>query len=185
MRLNREMDTDPQLNEGGFAAHVVVQSSSPWLPMSTRRESLLFLVALVAAPTPSLAGAWSHESFANDGALDWVAEFRNTPNPEFLRSTLVQGTKGEYVESFAGECIIAAAEVVAAGLGRPSPQFPKELASVVSKSATQFKLLAPLARSALTGGVLGTKSELRENWSLHAEGLARWKRSVDELLKRL
>ncbi len=153
--------------------------------MSTRRESLLFLAATVAAPKPSLAGAWSHESFANDGALDWVAEFLNTPTPDFLRGTLAKGTKGEYLDNFTGECVIAAAEVVAASLGRPSHQFPKELASVVSKWATQFKLLAPLARSALNGGVLGAKSELRENWSLHAEDLARWKTSVNELLKRL
>ncbi len=153
--------------------------------MSTRRESLLFFAALVAIPVRSLAGAWSHESFANDGALDWAAEFQNTPTTEFLRSTLAQGTTGEYIESFAGECIVAAAEVVAASLEHPSPQLPKELAAVVLKSAAQFRSLAPLARSALTSGVLGPKSELRENWSLHAEGLARWKGSVNELLTRI
>src|SRR5437667_456841 len=123
--------------------------------MSTRRESLFVLAALAAVPVRSFAGAWSHESFANDGALDWVAEFQNTPTAEFLRSTLAQGTTGKYIESFAGESIIAAAEVVAASLDHPSPQFPKEVAAVVLKSALQFRPLAPLARSALTSGVLG------------------------------
>nr|WP_315490792.1 DUF4259 domain-containing protein [uncultured Rhodoferax sp.] len=176
-------DTQPKV----AASPRLLRAEQRQLPViaSTRRESLLFIAAVAAIPNYARAGAWSHESFANDGALDWVAEFQKTPTLEFLRSTLVQGTAGEYIEHFAGECIIAAAEVVAASLGRPSPQFPKELAPVVLKSAAQFKSLAAIARSALTGGVLGAKSELLENWSLHAEGLARWKGSVSELLKRL
>ncbi|OOG38419.1 DUF4259 domain-containing protein [Polaromonas sp. A23] len=153
--------------------------------MSTRRESLYLIAALAVVPVPSLAGAWSHGSFANDGALDWVAEFQEKPTAEFLRRTLAQGNTGKYIENFAGECIIAAAEVVAASLGRASPQFPKELAPLMLKSGVQFVSLAPLARSALTKGVLGARSELRENWSLHAEDLTQWKGSVNELLNRL
>jgi hypothetical protein len=152
--------------------------------MSTRREAILFLAA-ATVPLAGLAGAWSHESFANDGALDWVAEFLQKPTPGFLREALIQGTSGTYIENFAGECIIAASEVVAASLGHVSTTFPAELKPVVARSAGLFKPLASLARAALSDGVLGPKSELRENWSLHAEGLARWSGSVNDLLKRL
>ena len=141
--------------------------------MLNRRQSLLALSTVLVAPSVSVAGAWSHESFENDGALDWVAEFQESPTAEFLRRTLAVGTTGKYIESFAGESVIAAAEVVAASLGRPCKGFPQELGAIVAKSGTQFRSLALPAQQALSG-VLGPKSELRQNWSVHAEKLARW-----------
>lgn len=152
--------------------------------MQSRRQTLFFISAAVVAPSISLAGAWSHESFENDGALDWAAEFQKKPTLQFLRQTLALAITGKYIESFAGESVIAAAEVVAASLGRPCKGFPQELVGVVATLGAQFRALAPLAESALTG-VLGPKSELRESWSLHADGLARWKGSVNDLLMRL
>lgn len=152
--------------------------------MRIRRRDLLLVSAVLVVPSVSLAGAWSHESFDNDGALDWVAEFQENPTVQALRRTLALGITGKYIESFAGESVIAAAEVVAASLGRPCKGFPQELASIVAKSGSQFRTLASLAQSALAG-VLGPGSELRENWSLRAEGLARWEGSVNELVKRL
>lgn len=152
--------------------------------MQTRRRVLLLISAALVTPSFALAGTWSHESFENDGALDWAAEFQEKSTLQFLRQTLALATTGKYIESFSGESVIAAAEVVAASLGRPCKGFPQELVAVVAKLNTQFRSLAPLAKSAVAG-VLGPKSELRESWSLHAEGLERWKGSVNELLIRL
>ena len=148
------------------------------------RRRFLILLPLLSVPTHTVAGAWSHESFANDGALDWVAEFRRTPTVEFLRSTLSAGTTGDFIESFTGESIIAAAEVVAASLGRPASDFPKDLGPIVAKASAQLRPLASLARSALAG-VLGSKSELRETWGANTEAFASWQGHVKRLFERL
>jgi len=152
--------------------------------MRGRRRALLFLLVALVTPSVTSAGAWSHESFENDGALDWAAEFQQNPTAEFVRRTLASGANSRHIESFVGESIIAAAEVVAASLGRPCKGLPPEVVSLVARFGAQYRMLASLAQSALAG-VLGSGSELRENWSLHADGLARWESSVNELVKRL
>ncbi len=151
--------------------------------MNHRRNLLLAIPALFLSPS-LLAGSWSYESFANDGALDWVGDFSDEPTPEFIRRTLVPATSGEYVESYVGQAAIAAAEFVAASLGYPCQGFPKELLPLVAELREQVRSLTPLAQAAVAG-VLGTQSELRQSWSLHAEDLAIWVASVQELQARL
>jgi len=152
--------------------------------MTKRRRILLLLTGTILSPSAVLAGAWSYESFENDGALDWVGEFKDNPNPEFIRQALALAASGKYIDSFAGECAVAAAEVVAASLGRPCKGFPAELGAIVARAHSEMRPLAPLASTALTG-VLGLHSELRQNWSLHAEDLAKWEASVNDLRARL
>lgn len=141
-------------------------------------------MATVLVPCTSVAGTWSHESFGNDGALDWVSEFQAAPGADLLRTTLNAAAGAKYLESPEAEAAVAAAEVVAASLGRPSRDFPKELLPVVARFKAQFRELAPLARAAIAN-VLGPKSELRENWSGPAGGTTRWRGGVEDLLKRL
>jgi hypothetical protein len=153
--------------------------------MYNRRAFLGLLAAsLVIASRGAFAGAWSHESFGNDGALDWVAEFVEQPTYEFLRTTMLAGTSGKYIDSFAGESIIAAAEVVAASLGAPCKDLPPEILAFVASRGTEYRKLRSLANSAIAG-ILGSSSELRENWSANREALARWEGAVNELLGRL
>lgn len=152
--------------------------------MNTHRRAFVSVLMVCAALRPSYAGAWSHESFEKDGALDWVLDFQPQPTPEFVQRTLAAATVGKVIESFTGESAIAAAEVVAAALGRSTPGLPKELLPAIAKSRKQFASLALLARSALLR-VLGEGSELRENWGIREESLVRWDRSVRELLARL
>ena len=150
----------------------------------TNRRAFLLLLAAMASPSAALAGAWSYESFENDGALDWAGEFVDNPTPAFVRQSLALAVSGKYIDNFAGECTIAAAEVVAASLGRPCKVFPKELAPIVAKARSEIRALSPLAKSALAR-VLGPQSELRQNWSVHADDLAKWEASVHELQARL
>jgi hypothetical protein len=117
-------------------------------------------------------------------ALDWVGDFKENPTLPFLKKTLESAPAGKYVESDIGEKVIAAAEVVAASLGRHSQDFPNELMAVITRSKKQFEALAPLARAAVLR-VNGATSELRENWSLHAEDLDEWEKSVNGLVSRL
>jgi hypothetical protein len=148
----------------------------------SRRRLLLSLVALWAAPA-ARAGAWSHQSFGNDGALDWVIDFVKTPTEAFVRETLSL-VPGQMVDAAKGESIIAAAEVVAASLGRPAPDLPKDVAEVVARSRDRFRGLATPAHEAVTA-VFGRKSELRWNWRESAALLAKWEGSVNGLRKRL
>lgn len=152
--------------------------------MIERRNLLCLIAAIPLMPTVASAGAWSHESFANDGALDWVAEFTRTPTITFLQTTFALGTQGEYIENQAGESIIAAAEVVAASLDRPSPDLPKALQGLITTHRKAFSTQAKVARTAVTA-VLGARSELREVWGERPDGFARWQGNVQQLLKRL
>jgi hypothetical protein len=152
--------------------------------MPNRRHLILTALSVLTAPSISSAGAWSHESFENDGALDWADEFEEKPTVDFVRRTLARGATGKFIESFDGECVIAAAEVVAASLGRAGKGFPLTLEPVVAKLRAQIRALAPQAQTALDG-VLGSQSELRQSWSLHAEDLHDWESSVKELRQRL
>ena len=149
------------------------------------RRRFLFSFSILVLPSTTLAGAWSHESFDNDGALDWVEYFKQKPTVAFLYETLELAVNSKYIDHFAGECTIAAAEVVAACLGRPCKSFPEDLKPFIANiRIDDALLLAPLARAALSS-VLDNKSELRRSWSLHAEDLAIWKANVNELQVRL
>lgn len=150
--------------------------------MPSRRNVLL--VALLALPMRSYAGAWSHESFENEGALDWVLEFQRKPTPAFVRQALARGVAGGGIDSFDGDSIVAAAEVVAASLGRPCKGLPAALLPMIAPSKKGFAQLAPLADSGVVG-VLGPSSELRELWTRQAEALARWESAIRDLRARL
>lgn len=152
--------------------------------MRSRRQILLAMPATQLGISYTHAGTGSHESVENDGALDWAGDFEDRPPVAFLRATLARGTSGKPLESFDGESIIAAVEVVAASSGHPCKGFPQQLAPIVARSSLQFRALAPQAKAALAG-VIGAKSELRESWSLRADDLARWTSSVKDLMARL
>ena len=78
-------------------------------------------------------GAWGKGSFENDMALDWLFEFRSNPSERTLldvfegiyprphRGILDRILRREVPRSTyqTGECVVAAAEVVATLLGRP------------------------------------------------------------------
>jgi hypothetical protein len=151
--------------------------------MSTRRSVLLS--ALLLSHTQVLfAGAWSYESFGNDMALDWAGDFGDEPTPTFVKHSLEAANTGKYIPSYIGQKIIAAAEVVAASLGRPCNDFPSDLLTTVGKHRDQLQQLSPMARSSVQA-VLGPKSELRKDWAPHASNLSEWEKSVNGLLARL
>ncbi len=156
----------------------------PGTLMNSRRAFVLSLAAFSAAPTAVWAGTWGHQSFENDGALDWIGEFLEHPAVVTVQRALSQATTGKYLDSDVGEHAIAAAEVVAASLGRPAKGLSPKMKPFVSKHRKELQTLAPLARSAMKA-VRGPRSELRERWSLHADDLATWEGAVDSLVSRL
>jgi hypothetical protein len=128
-------------------------------------------------------GAWSHESFGNDDAMDWVAELEAEGLPA-ARAALeaIAELEPNYLEAPVCSSALAAAEVVAALRGRPAPGLPDEVRDWVAANPGLPADLVGMAQSAV--GAIATKSELRELWEESAH-LGMWQAALDDLRARL
>lgn len=129
-------------------------------------------------------GAWGAGSFENDDAMDWIAGVAESRDRAAI-STALDAAAGATGCLEAPECseALAAAEVVAAGLGRPSGDAPEEVATVVAHFPSEkWSELLDLARRAVTR--VRNESELRDLWK-EADSLDEWLERVDELRARL
>lgn len=119
-------------------------------------------------------GAWGHNTFENDAALDWVIGLADNQELAFLRDSLEDGID---------EDVLAAAEVIAALRGRPGEGLPEDVTEWVSLHPFEVPddLLAA-ARDAVTK--VRNDSELQELWE-ESTWLQSWHESVDDLLRRL
>ena len=130
-------------------------------------------------------GAWNAESFGNDDAQDWAADLSAVGDREFVRETLERAAgraPDRYLEAPEASQALAAAEVVAAALGRPLSSDPDaEQALGWAAAHPEVADLAPLARNALAR-VTAENSELNELWVGDA---AAWAGPVEDLRGRL
>lgn len=128
-------------------------------------------------------GAWGTGNFENDDAADWAADLEEARTIQPVVGAL-QAASGEgHLE--APECCVAlaAAEVVAALQGRPSPAMPKGVASWVGASRLQVNEdLLRLARLAVHR--VATQSELLALWQ-EADEMEGWVATIRELESRL
>lgn len=147
-------------------------------------RSLLALVLFFFATTFAQAGAWGEGAFDNDDALDWVAQCIRSKDITPVSRALQVVLGAEYIEAPEGSVAVAAAEVVAASLGKPNAKLPPELQSWVRRQPTgALERLAPLARQAVERIQDPKTSELRQLWS---EGKANnWRSGVTNLETRL
>jgi hypothetical protein len=101
-----------------------------------------------------------------------------------LVASLKRATGPGYLEAPEGSAAIAAAEVVAAAAGHPSPSLPAPLAAWAAKQ-TKAEAVAQLAlaRQAVDRVARGERSELRELWD--ESNPAAWRAAVADLEKRL
>jgi hypothetical protein len=131
-------------------------------------------------------GAWGADSFENDDALDWLANFCDGPDPALILnalSTVAEMDAGEYLEAPDCSVGIAAAEVVAALKSAPNALLPDDAKNC-------FSSLAIKADPSLVGVALKaierikTNSELRELWE-ESETPNDWYQAVINLEERL
>jgi len=132
-------------------------------------------------------GAWSIHAFANDDAADFAAELESGESAEPLSRAIaaVDGQAG-YLEAPAAARALAAAELVAAGLGRPCSALEGEVSASAWFERTRFvppPALVEQARRAVDR-VMADDSELRELWEDSADAGA-WKAEVTGLRERL
>jgi hypothetical protein len=149
------------------------------------RRAFLLLISLLAFSPSVRAGAWGVGSFDNDDALDWAAECAASRDLSVVSTALNSALKSGYLEAPQASAAIAAAEVIAAALGRPSSKMPKQLFAWVRAQPQDAVLkLSALAQKAISRILGDHQSELRELWKDTKEFSA-WQTSLKDLLVRL
>ncbi|GAB1597170.1 hypothetical protein PAGU2638_28500 [Lysobacter sp. PAGU 2638] len=132
-------------------------------------------------------GCWAVDSFGNDTAADWLAEFLERKNFGLVREAIGEVVAAEgYMDAPYGTEGLAAIEVLAAALGRPtaSAQAQEELMAWVSAAKPAVDPdLVQWALKALDR-ISGTESELRDLWE-ETEDFAEWQEDVASLRSRL
>jgi hypothetical protein len=129
-------------------------------------------------------GAWGIGNLENDDAADWLADLAEANSSAAVHQTLAAAAQADYLEAPVGTEALAAAEVVAAALGRPPTG---EGSDRVATAAAQWPDVAALQTDAqrATGAVLGQEtSELAELWEEAGE-TERWRTVVGDLQQRL
>lgn len=132
-------------------------------------------------------GAWGYGSFENDDAADFLVDARDSGDLSLIREVLDNVlTSTEYVEAPDASRAIAATEIVAAAMGRPTAAAQQEdglrqwLARI---RPTIDPDLAAQAREALAR-ILARDSELRELWE-ETDEFSEWRESVTEIVRQL
>ena len=132
-------------------------------------------------------GAWGLGSFDNDDAADFLAEVTGGSGLASIRAIFgtVLGAE-DYVEAPDASQAIAAAEIVAAALGRPTPAAQNEHALVDWLARTRPAVDPGLTKQAAQAldRILAANSELRELWEEEDEASG-WQAAVEDLRSRL
>jgi hypothetical protein len=125
-------------------------------------------------------GAWGIHFDECDGSLDFLGEVRDSRDwsevDMRIRDYVADGGYDD------GEEALAAAELVAAALGSPSPRLEPGLASWAAEHEPEALALRADAVTAVT--LVRDSSELSELWA-DADEAAGWHGSVEALLVRL
>jgi hypothetical protein len=132
--------------------------------------------------------SWTLDAFDNPAARDWVAEIVHTRDLSLVEEalTLVVDTADAYLEKDDAERAMAALEVLAAVLSRPSSLFldQNELVKwlAIVKPSADIEMIR-LGRKALVR-ILASDSELREHWE-DSDEFDAWLAEVYELRERV
>jgi len=147
-------------------------------------KSIPFALVTLIISFHAHAGAWGEGSFDNDDALDWVTECTQSKGIGMIAKTLETALQATYIKAPDGSSAVAAAEVVAAALGRPNPAIPPELSAWIKQQPlANLAQLTPLARRALARIQDPKLSELKQLWSESTP--SKWPAAIVELDARL
>ncbi|MFD2787409.1 DUF4259 domain-containing protein [Hymenobacter rubripertinctus] len=129
-------------------------------------------------------GAWGYYNFDNDTAADFAGNFKDEPSADMLAQAFAAVTDGEYLDGDVASEALAAAEIVAAILGKPARNFPNDLLGIIPRLTLEHvePLRRPAQHAVMT--VLREESELRELWE-ESDEFENWEGQQRQLLKRL
>ena len=124
-------------------------------------------------------GTWSAGSFGNDCALDFA--FRLNGTPDLASAIEVLGPKTNWIDSDLASEAIAAADIIAALLGRASTDLPDEFPGILKSYESPSSALVASASKAVEH--VRSNSELAELWAESEDD--DWTRVLDDLVERL
>lgn len=130
-------------------------------------------------------GCWGRGNFENDDALDWLGELQEGAGIGAIERVLNTRLNGAYIETPEAYETLAASEVVAALLGRPSNNLPVDVARWVAENRGHNA--APFREHALHNvrAILSGNSELRDLWKENEADFPFWKAALESLIARL
>jgi hypothetical protein len=129
-------------------------------------------------------GAWGCGVFENDDAATWVADLEHASNMDVLAQVIGAIVDVQHYLS-ASDCSrgLAAAEVVAALLGRPPLELPEEVTDFVDRVDVEPPgSLVIMACRAIDK--IGMNSELKDLWE-EGDEADLWRDSLADLRRRL
>mgnify|MGYP002783573287 CR=1 FL=1 len=140
-------------------------------------------------------GVWGVKSFENDAAMDWLKAFLQAPTEKRILDTVcpqptvippgfigkLLGKKPETIpQELEGDEVLAAAEVVAAMQGRPSPHNPREFQGLPS-----VRLSADTVRKTWQAvDSIMEDSNFKSCWQ-ETDDFGAWMNEVKDLRRRL
>lgn len=126
-------------------------------------------------------GAWGTGHFENDDALDLVADVQGPDDLDRVLRAVTESEDASIDASVASEAM-AAADIIAAMLGRPADDCPEDLATRLGEFGTPAPELINLARESVSRVLM--ESELIDLWS-ESDEVEAWNLSVTGLIARL
>lgn len=134
-------------------------------------------------------GAWGFTTFDNDDAADWLDELSDHQSLALVRETIaavLEVEPDEEVDAPLASAALAASELIAAAIGRPSGAARKQEELMIWISKMRPSPDAALIADALSAidRVLGPHSELRALWE-ESDDYAAWTDDVTQLRARL
>lgn len=131
-------------------------------------------------------GAWGSDSFENDDAADWIADFCDAPDRAVVVNALAAVANmdlDEYLEAPGCSIGIAAAEIVATLKRAPNTNLPDDTNKCLSGLGFNAdSSLVMLALKAIER--IRTNSELKELWD-QSETPDEWYAALNRLEERL
>jgi hypothetical protein len=125
---------------------------------------------------------WGYGAFENDAGSDLVHDLKKAKGTAILKDAFVGAKSGGW-DSDDCQTAVAAAEIIAAMRGAPSPKLPKDAAAWVQKQ-TQPPAEPLVAQAREVVRAILANSELKEIWQ--ESGSAKpWIEAMQELQKRL
>ncbi|SNC62958.1 protein of unknown function [Hymenobacter gelipurpurascens] len=126
---------------------------------------------------------WGYYNFDNDLAADLAAKFRDTHSLGLLSEALADIPSAETIGNDAAQEALAAAELVAALLGKPGEDLPADLLPItVQLNPAESTTLQGLAREAVQA--VSKRSDLQAHWT-KGDNKKEWQQRQQDLLHRL
>ena len=149
---------------------------------------VLMLVSIGSQPREGLAGYWGTGTLSNDGAADFLGEVVSDNNVERLRSALAGAALGDgrYLDDESASRALAAAELIAATIGRPSEHLPDASRQWAVKHTREADAaLVKLAIAAIDRIVKDSETRELLMQGSSAKMLNEWEANVRHLRSRL